>query len=375
MINVMEKKKRLLALDVLRGMTIAGMVLVNNPGSWGHIYAPLRHAEWNGLTPTDLVFPFFLFMMGVSMYISLKKFEFRLNKDLLVKVLRRTAVIFFIGIAIHAFSNILWGWNGWDSVMPSLLHVRILGVLQRLALAYCLGSLIVTTCRHRVLPYLIGGLLLGYAVLLQIGNGFVYGPENILSKVDCAIIGLSNMYNDNSIEPEGLLGTIPSVAHVLIGFCVGKVCIEVSEMKEKLNRLFVWGVQLAMAGWLLSYACPLNKKVWSPTFVLLTCGLACVLLALLIYCIDVKKTFRLTLPFEVYGVNPLFCYVLSQVLSILLGYSFGTSTSIHRLIYGDVLCGIFGEGEFASLLYALWMVTIVWLFGLYLYRKKIYIKI
>ena len=96
MINVMEKKKRLLALDVLRGMTIAGMVLVNNPGSWGHIYAPLRHAEWNGLTPTDLVFPFFLFMMGVSMYISLKKFEFRLNKDLLVKVLRRTAVIFFI---------------------------------------------------------------------------------------------------------------------------------------------------------------------------------------------------------------------------------------------------------------------------------------
>ena len=223
MINVMEKKKRLLALDVLRGMTIAGMVLVNNPGSWGHIYAPLRHAEWNGLTPTDLVFPFFLFMMGVSMYISLKKFEFRLNKDLLVKVLRRTAVIFFIGIAIHTFSNILWGWNGWDSVMPSLLHVRILGVLQRLALAYCLGSLIVTTCRHRVLPYLIGGLLLGYAVLLQIGNGFVYGPENILSKVDCAIIGLSNMYNDNSIEPEGLLGTIPSVAHVLIGFCVGKV--------------------------------------------------------------------------------------------------------------------------------------------------------
>lgn len=371
----MEKKKRLLALDVLRGMTIAGMVLVNNPGSWGHVYAPLRHAKWNGLTPTDLVFPFFLFMMGVSMYISLKKFDFRLNRELLIKILRRTVVIFLIGVGIHAFSRILNGWDGLDGIIPSLQSVRILGVLQRLALAYGFGALIVTTCRHRILPYLIGGLLIGYAILLQVGNGFVYGYENILSKVDCAIIGVSNMYNDHGIEPEGLLGTIPSVAHILIGFCVGKVCLEVSDMKEKLNRLFVWGIQLAMIGWLLSYASPLNKKVWSPTFVLLTCGLACVLLALLIHYIDIKKTFRFTLPFEVYGVNPLFCYVLSQVLAILFGYSFGTSTSLHQLIYKDVLCGIFGEGEFASLLYALLMVTIVWLFGLYLYRKKIYVKI
>lgn len=370
----MEKKKRLLALDVLRGMTIAGMILVNNPGSWGHVYAPLRHAEWNGLTPTDLVFPFFLFMMGVSMYISLKKFNFRLNKELLTKVLRRTILIFFIGMGIHALSNILWRWEGWDGLIPSLLDVRIMGVLQRLALSYCFGSLIVTTFRHRTLPYWIGGLLAGYTVILWIGNGFVYGHENILSKIDRAIIGISNMYNDNGIEPEGILGTIPSIAHVLIGFCVGKLCIEVSDMQEKLNRLFVWGTQLAIIGWLLSYACPLNKKVWSPSFVLLTCGLACMSLALLIRAIDMKKTFHYTLPFEVYGVNSLFCYVLSQVLSILMGYSFGTSTSIHQLVYKDVLCSVFGEGEFASLLYALWMVAIVWLVSLYLYRKKIYIK-
>lgn len=373
--NTMEKSKRLLALDVLRGMTIAGMVLVNNPGSWKNIYAPLRHAQWNGLTPTDLVFPFFLFMMGVSMYISLRKFEFRLSRDLLAKIFRRTAVIFFIGLAIHAFADLLWGWNGWDGVLPTLKNVRIMGVLQRLALAYCFASLIVTVCRYRVLPWIIGGLLGSYALILFLGNGFVYGPENILTVFDRAIIGASNMYNDNGIEPEGILGTIPSVAHVLIGFCVGKVCLEKMEMKDKLVRLFTWGTQLALAGWLLSYACPLNKKVWSPTFVLLTCGLACVLLALLIYFIDMKKTFRFTLPFEVYGVNPLFCYVLSQVLAIFLGYSFGTSTSAHRLFYEQVLCRVFGDSGFSSLLYSLSVVMIVWLFGLYLYRKKIYIKI
>ena len=373
----MEKQKRLLALDVLRGLTIAGMILVNNPGSWGYVYAPLRHAAWNGLTPTDLVFPFFMFIMGVSMYISLKKFDFRLDGKLLAKILRRTATIFLIGIGLHAFSGLLWDYHGggWAELWEVLSHVRILGVLQRLALCYGIGSLIVCLCRPRFLPYIIGALLAGYAILLWTGNGFVYGTENILSIIDRAVIGEANMYVDNGIEPEGLVGTIPSVAHVLIGFCVGKVCLEVKDMREKLNHLFLWGAQMAFGGWLLSYACPLNKKVWSPTFVLVTCGLACLLLALLIWHIDLKKSWKRTTFFEVFGVNPLFCYVLSQVLAVLMGYSFGGFGSLHSWIYGDMLCGIFGKGELASLFYAVLMVAVVWDFGYGLYRKKIYIKL
>ena len=373
----MVTNKRLLALDVMRGMTIAGMILVNNPGTWSDIYAPLRHAKWNGLTPTDLVFPFFMFMMGVAMYISLKKFSFHLDRFLLKKVLRRTVVIFLIGVVIHALSKFLWGFHagGWAEAFVSLKGVRILGVLQRLALCYGIGALIVTTCRHRLLPYIIGGLLSVYALVLMLGDGFVYGPENILSKVDRAVIGLSNMYNDHSIEPEGLLSTLPSIAHVLIGFCVGKICVEEKDMNAKLVRLFVWGGQLTLSGWLLSYACPLNKKVWSPTFVLVTCGLACLLLGLLLVCIDVKKSWRNTGFFQTFGVNPLFCYVLSQVFAILAGYPFFGDVSFHHWFYDGVLCGFLGEGKFASLLYALFTVGVVWGAEFWLYRKKIYIKI
>lgn len=373
----MIQSKRLLALDVMRGMTIAGMILVNNPGSWGHIYAPLRHAKWNGLTPTDLVFPFFMFMMGMAMYISMKKYDFRLNGSLLRKILRRSATIFLIGVAIHALSKFLWGFHdgGLVEAFEALKNTRILGVLQRLAICSGICSLIVVTCRHRFLPYIIGGLLVVYTFILMVGNGYVYGPENILSIVDRAVIGLPNMYNDHHIEPEGLLSTLPSVAHVLIGFCIGKITMEVKDMKEKLNRLFVWGAQLTFSGWLLSYACPINKKVWSPTFVLVTCGLACLLIGLLLVCIDEKKTWKRTSAFEVFGVNPLFCYVLSQVFAILASYPFFGGTSLHHWLYNDVLCGAFGEGQFASLFYALFTVSVVWLAGLYLYRKRIYIKI
>ena len=373
----MATNERLLALDVMRGLTISGMILVNNPGTWGEIYAPLRHAVWNGLTPTDLVFPFFMFMMGVAMYISLKKFCFRLDGTLFKKVFRRTTVIFLIGIAIHALSNFLWGFHGggWTEAFSSLKEVRVLGVLQRLALCYGIGSLIVTTCRHCLLPYIIGGLLTVYALVLMLGDGFVYGPENILSRVDRAVIGLTHMYNDRSIEPEGLLSTLPSIAHVLIGFCIGKICAEEKDMNAKLVRLFVWGIQLTLGGWLLSYACPINKKVWSPTFVLVTCGLACLLLGLLLVCIDVKKSWCRTSVFQVFGVNPLFCYVLSQVFAILAGYPFVGDVSLHHMLYDDMLCNLFGDGKFASLLYALFTVSVVWVAGFYLYRKKIYIKI
>ena len=220
--------KRLLALDVMRGITIAGMILVNNPGSWGHAYAPLKHAQWNGLTPTDLVFPFFMFIMGISTYISLKKYNFTFSTPAALKIIKRTIVIFLIGIALNWFALLCYTHNP----LP-FEQIRILGVMQRLALCYGASALIALLLKHKYIPYLIVVLLVGYFIILITGNGFAYNETNILSIVDRSILGDAHMYQDNHIDPEGLLSTIPSIAHVLIGFCVGKLLMEVIDIHEK----------------------------------------------------------------------------------------------------------------------------------------------
>ena len=381
-------KKRMNSLDVLRGLTIAGMILVNTPGTWSHIYGPLEHAEWNGMTPTDLVFPFFMFMMGVSMYISLRKFDFKLHGKLVYKILKRTFFIFIIGSALYGFGGFMYSLNGafhqedlsespWQIAMASFANLRILGVLQRLALCYGIGSLLVCLVCHKFLPYFIGLLLTGYYLLLTTCNGFVYGPENILSVVDLKVLGLNHIYNDHSIDPEGVLSTIPAVAHVLIGFCIGKVCINVKEAGEKMNRLYLYGFLFMIVGFLFINICPLNKKIWSPTFVLVTCGFATSLLATLYWFIDVRSSNlskRFAIPFEVFGVNSLFSYVLSQFLCVVFDTIPWNTISIHSSTYG-ALSATFGDNEFSSMVYAVLFVVLVWAVSYVLYRKKIYIKL
>lgn len=394
--NSTKTSKRILALDILRGVTIAGMIMVNNPGSWGHIYAPLRHAEWNGLTPTDLVFPFFMFIMGISTYISLKKYNFEFSHAAALKILRRTIVIFLIGMAIGWFSRFCNYWAGsheglsfgeklWASVW-TFDRMRILGVMQRLALCYGVTSIIALTMKHRHIPYLIATLLAGYFILLLCGNGFAYNETNILSIVDRAVLTPAHMYRDNGIDPEGLLSTIPAIAHVLLGFYVGRLMFSSTENGkgdgtanyQLLLRLFLVGVILTFAGFLLSYGCPINKKIWSPTFVLATCGLASSFLALLIWIIDVKGCKKWSMFFEAFGVNPLFMYVLGGVLGILFGairfpWADG-SISIHGFLYKILLMPVFGETG-GSLAYALLFIAINWCIGYQLYKRKIYIKI
>lgn len=378
-------KQRLTALDVLRGLTIGGMILVNSPGTWNHVYPPLLHSSWNGLTAADVIFPLFMFMMGMSMYISLKKYAFHLQKELLLKIIRRTFLIFIIGTSIYATATFLgtlreaslqpgFMGNPWKEAFTSLGNVRILGVLQRLALCYGAGSLLVTTIRHRYIPYLIAFLLIGYYVILLAGNGFVYGPENILSYVDMHVLGIDHIYNDRGIDPEGVLSTIPSIAQVLTGFLFGKICMETADMKDKLNRLFLYGSICLIAGFLLQDICPLNKKVWSPTFVLVTCGFSALILAILIRYIDVTPKFRKTWIFEIFGVNPLFCYVLSEILYILADSLPLQEQSMHDIIYA-ALSGWMGDNAFTSFVYAFLFVGIVWLVGAFLYKKKIYIRI
>lgn len=386
-----QPTQRLLALDILRGITIAGMITVNNPGSWSYVYAPLGHAEWNGLTPTDLVFPFFMFIMGISTYISLRKYQFTYSASAARKIVRRTAVIFAIGLAIAWFGLSCRTWHAlaeeadlsfasrlWRAV-TNFDHLRILGVMPRLALCYGATALIALTIPHRRIPLLIGATLAGYTVLLFLGNGFAYDETNVLSVVDRAVLGPDHMYKDNGIEPEGLLSTLPAIAHVLVGFCCGALLIGVTDVRDKMLRLFLVGTAMALSGWLLSYGCPINKKIWSPTFVLTTCGMAASLLALLVWIIDVRRHRRWCKFFESFGVNPLFMYVLAAVFAILLGniripHGDGESVSLGGYIYDDVLRPLLGEYP-GSLAYALLLVCSCWCIGYVLYKRNIYIKI
>ena len=257
-----KTNKRILALDILRGVTIAGMIMVNNPGTWGHIYAPLRHAEWNGLTPTDLVFPFFMFIMGISTYISLKKYNFKFSHAAAMKILKRTIIIFLIGFAIGWFSRFCYYWAGsheglsfgeqlWASVW-TFDRIRILGVMQRLALCYGATAIIALTMKHRHIPYLIATLLVGYFILLMCGNGFAYNETNILSIVDRAILTPAHMYKDNGIDPEGLLSTIPSIAHVLLGFCVGRMMLDSNRAESREALLNSHLIKLFLVGAILT---------------------------------------------------------------------------------------------------------------------------
>lgn len=386
-----QSSKRLLALDILRGITIAGMILVNNPGSWGNIYAPLRHASWNGLTPTDLVFPFFMFIMGVSTFISLRKYDFKPAWPTILKIIRRTVVIFLIGLGVAWLGLFLRGITSGASVLEAVFcfdHIRILGVMPRLAICYGAASLIAIFLRHKYLPVFIVSLLVIYSIILLTGNGFEFADTNIISIVDHKVLGPDHMYADTidgvrlKFDPEGLLSTLPSIAHVLIGFWMGMLIMGTKDNETRIRDLFIAGTILTFSGFLLDYGLPINKKIWSPTFVLTTCGLACSLLGLLIWIIDIKGYRRWCRFFESFGVNPLFMYVLGAVLSIVISYikvpSGSTESgmiSLKGAIYTDFLCPIFNNDTLASLVFALLFVGFNWCIGYILYKKKIYIKI
>ena len=386
------RPRRLLALDIMRGITIAGMIMVNNPGSWGHIYTPLGHAEWHGLTPTDLVFPFFMFIMGVSTYFSLRRYDFRPSGAAVWKIVRRSAVIFLIGLAIAWLSLALRGICSGRELIDSVCcfdRIRILGVMPRLAICYCVGSLLALVLRHRLLPWFIVSLLVAYTVMLLAGNGFDFSESNIISVVDRAVLGESHMYHTSAdgvrlaFDPEGLLSTLPSIAHMLIGFMCGRMIVQVKDNYRRITNLFLIGTVLTFAGFLLSYGLPINKKIWSPTFVLTTCGLASSLLGLLIWVIDIKGYRRWCRFFEAFGINPLFMYCLGAVLTIIIGavrvpYAAAEDsvTTVKGWIYEAVMMPLAGgDATLASLIFALAFVGFNWIFGYWLYKKKIYIKI
>ena len=384
-----KENKRLLSLDILRGITIAGMLLVNNPGTWSYIYKPLEHADWIGLTPTDLVFPFFVFCMGVSMAFSLKKFNYKMSGPLMWKVVRRTVILFLIGWVVQWFGHLVRGLCRGDSfgdAVNIIDSLRYLGVFQRLALVYFFGSLCAVLFKRKFIPWLVGIILVVYALILGFGHGYDFSLENIIAQIDNSVLGTDHMYHEwaygeqLSFDPEGILSTLPCIAHVLIGYLVGRMILSVHNNTERVTTMLLWGTVMLLAGWLLQYGIPCGKKMWSSTFVMITCGMAMCIQAMLIHFVDIKgKKGGWTRFFGSFGVNPLALYLIGTILAILFGAipvghdAEGGNITIHSAVY-DFFTSFCNEYT-ASALYAIAFVLLNWLIGNILYKKKIYIKI
>lgn len=356
-------KQRLASIDILRGLTIILMIIVNSPGTWEHVAAPLCHSAWNGLTLADTIFPCFMFIMGMTTYISLRKYDFNLSSALIVKILRRTFVLYLLGLLVN------WTAAGF----PGLHDLRVMGVLQRFAITYLVVSIIGVTVPLRRIPHIAVFLLVSYAVLLLAFNGYAYNQSNLLSLIDRACLG-SNMMNDGGIDPEGILSTIPSIAHVMIGYCVGAVALSDISLKDKLLRMTQWGIAMLFIGLLADSFLPINKKIWSPTFVLATCGLSLLALVLLAILIDVKNARMPQKLFLVFGMNPLVCYVLGELMyaAFYLLHIYGTS--FQNYFYW-AFASLIGDNMLASFISALALSAIIGIAGLVLYTKRIFVKI
>ena len=447
---------RLYSLDVFRGMTIALMILVNIPGSWNYIYPPFEHADWNGCTPTDLVFPFFLFIVGVSSAFSFLKFDYKLNYETAFKIIERTFLIFTIGLLLNYFpffNYFLTGADSWGdfitflsrfilafvpffiilwllkSITPKIAYLvsnkktgnltyllsfiviyliillislliidkipvynkelsdlRILGVLQRIALAYGFGVLLILSFRKKKNIYIFGVLLLFFYWLIMWYFGGVNSfslEGNFERKIDIFVLGENHMWHGKNIafDPEGILSTIPSVVTVLIGFLTGNKLIEISKKtySQILIQLIIAGVILVGLGLIWNIFFPINKSLWTSSYVLFTGGLAMIFLSCLYWLIDVKDQSKWFSFFNVFGVNPLFAFVVHvlwvKIIANILKWSYGENiTENGYLLLYEKVFQRFGNYQ-GSFLFAISHILFFYLILFILYKKKIFIKI
>ena len=368
---------RFISLDIFRGATMALMVIVNTPGTWSYVYAPLRHAEWHGCTLTDLVFPFFLFVIGVAMRFSFDKYDICKYGPLFNKIIFRTITIFVIGLLLNAFPFIRQNWD-WSSF-------RILGVLQRIALAYFFAGFIVLRLDVKGLVKISFLLLFGYWILL-ITYGWYSSQDpyalktNLILVIDRFLLGESHLYGGTEIQfdPEGLLSTIPSIVTILIGFLVGTMIKTSNDHEDNVQRMAMLGSLLIIIGWTWGFIFPINKQLWTSSYVLYTGGIAIILLAGMIWLVDIKKIDWWTKPFVILGSNAIFLYALSSIwVKILLKISFelnGKMISGYSYFYKTIFQPIAGNIN-GSLFFALFHVLIFLLILTWMYRKNIFIKI
>jgi predicted acyltransferase len=367
-----KSTNRLVSLDIFRGITIAFMIIVNTPGSWEYVYAPLRHAKWHGCTPTDLVFPFFLFIVGVSTFYSLKKYGNEFNSGSVFRIIRRMFLIFAVGLFLAIFPRFLRDYS----------TLRVMGVLQRIAIAYGIGAIICLTVKRDYLWIVVAVILLVYWGLLAIfGGSDPYSLEsNLAGKVDLAVLGPNHMYKGFGVpfDPEGLFSTIPAIATVIIGYFTGEMLSKTSEGRKAVIKLLLFGAASAGLGYLWGMVFPVNKPLWTSSFVLYTAGLAMGFLALIYLVADVFKIQRWGTFFLVFGTNAIFAYSLAGIwtktmLNIKLA-AVPDKVTLYSWIYQKIFAPLAGNLN-GSLLFALFQVALVWSVVFILYRKKIFIKL
>lgn len=366
---------RLISLDVFRGLTIAGMVLVNNPGSWADIYWPLAHAEWHGWTPTDLIFPFFLFIVGVAIPLA---FGRRVDaggtqRDLYLKVIKRTLIIFALGLFLNGFPFF------------NLSTIRIPGVLQRIAVCYLLASIVFLKIRVRTQLVIVMMLLLVYWLLMAClsAPGFPTGDlskeGSVASFIDRVVLG-SHIWSQGKVyDPEGLLSTIPALATTLLGVLTGQWLRTTKSDYEKVAGMFVAGICCLVIGWAWNPFFPINKSLWTSSYVLFTGGLALQLLAFCYWLIDIKNYRAWAKPFEVFGVNAIALFVGSGIMAKLMGIikiprADGSRPALKTWIYSSLFAW-WAPPKVASLAFAIAFI-LLWLGLMWiLYRRKIFIKV
>ncbi len=367
----MSNDQRFPALDVFRGISIALMILVNTPGSWSHIYWPLAHAEWHGWTPTDLIFPSFLFITGSAMVFAFRKYHYLLTGEALRGITRRVVLLFLLGLFLNWFGF-------WDN----FAGLRIMGVLQRIGVAYGLAALLVLTCSHKQLYLVAVVVLLGYWLLLFIGGGVQpYTLEsNLVRQLDMALLGEAHMWSNNGIafDPEGLLSTLPAVITVLSGYLATSYLLK-TERKIAIRNLLAVGILCIAAAELWNPLFPINKSLWTSSYVLFSSGICLLMLVLLIWLVDILRCSWLAAPLQVYGLNPLLVYALSWVLAKLMAVTImlpngeGGQISSYDWFYQQL--AEVSSPLNASLLFALLHVFLFWLVSVYLYRRNIVVKL
>ena len=371
--SVEKSADRLVSLDVFRGITIAGMILVNNPGTWTAIHSPLAHAEWHGLTPTDLVFPFFLFIVGVSITLALGRRAERggSKRDLYLKIARRTLIIFALGLVLAGFPRY------------ELSTLRIPGVLQRIAVCYFIASVIFLNTKWRTQAVIAAVLLLLYWALMILipAPGFSRGDlsmeGNLAAYVDRTLLGQHTW--KPLYDPEGMLSTIPAIVTTLGGVLTGHWLRSRRSDLEKVTGMFVAGVACMVVGWAWGFWFPINKALWTSSYVLVTAGLALQFLAVCFWLVDIKGIRRWATPFLILGSNALIIYFLAELFSRIISLvSFtradGSAVELQTLIFEKAFASWASPID-ASVLFAI-CVVLLWLgVATLLYRKRIFIKV
>jgi predicted acyltransferase len=375
-----QKPERFLSLDVFRGMTIVFMIIVNTPGSGATPFAPLEHAAWFGFTPTDLVFPSFLFAVGNAMSFTMKKFDTLSTGTVLYRILKRGLLIFLIGFLMYWFPFVDHGANGWT--LRPFDHTRIMGVLQRIGLCYIFASLIIYFIRSKTAVVVVSILLLvGYQILLLVfgDHAAPYGMlTNAGTYLDKFVLGDNHLYHGEGVafDPEGILGTLPAIVNVIVGYYAGKFIQEKGKGYETIAKLSLMGVVFIFIALTWNMNFPIGKKLWTSPFTLLTTGIDMVMISALIYAVEVRawNRYNWTSFFTTVGKNPLAIYILSEILII----AFWMITIGDKNLVGwvnNVFYQKIAPGPIGSLLFAISYMLICWCVGKVLDKNKVYIRV